>query len=444
VRADECQVDSPARRAPASPLRDESGFGLIEVLVSAVIVVLVSLGVYAGIDGASATSGINKHRSIATEVAQQDQDRMRAMTVTELSNYTATNTSTIGGVTYTIVSTAKWVTDSTGTANCTSGAAQANYLAISSSVTWPGQTIQPITVQSVIAPPNGSFGSGQGSLAVQVRDRNGNGVPGATATLSGPKAYTDVTNANGCVLWGYLPVGNYNVAVAKTGYVDPSGAPAPTKPVGIVGESTTTLAFDYDQGGQIQASYQSWNGTTTVPANGTSFLATNPNLTVALPAFGDGSAHTSFLTGLVYPFTVGYSLYAGNCAGADPTLYSQSAQTATVLPGAIANVNLREPPINLTVINSNNTPQAVSGATVKLTGTASGCGALPARTTGSTGLLTDTSFPYGTYTFCVQSGTVKQTKTTTSATTLSNTTPTGIAAASATVDMKTASTGTCP
>jgi len=439
-------VDSPARRAPASPLRDESGFGLIEVLVSAVIVVLVSLGVYAGIDGASATSGINKHRSIATEVAQQDQDRMRAMTVNELSNYKATNTSTIGGVTYTIVSTAKWVTDSTGSASCTGGTAQADYLAISSSVTWPGQTVKPITVQSVTAPPNGSFGSNQGSLAVQVRDRNGNGVPGVTATLTGAQGYTDVTNANGCVLWGYLPVGNYNVAVGKTGYVDANGVAAPTKPVGVVGEATTTLAFDYDQGGQINAQYQTWNGTTAIPANGTSFTVTNPNLPVALPAFGDGSAHTSFLTGLVYPFTVGYSAYAGNCAGADPTLYSQSAQAATVLPGAITNVSLREPPMNLTVINSKNSPQAVSGATVKLTGISSGCGPLPARTTDANGLLTDVAFPYGKYTFCVQSGTKIQTTTTAAGqgTTLSNTTPTGIPATSATVDMKGASTGSCP
>ena len=422
-------------------LREEAGFAFIEVLVSAVLVVLVSLGVYAGIDGASFTSGINKHRSVATELAQQDQDRMRAMTVAELSNYRATNTATVGGVTFTINSSASWVTDSTGSASCAAASAQANYLRIASSVTWPRMTIPPITIESITAPPNGSFGPGQGSLAVQVRDRNGAGVPGVVTTLTGPQGYTDTANANGCVLWGYLPVGNYNVAVTKAGYVDPSGASAPTKPIGVVGEATTTLAFDYDLGGQINAQYQTWNGSAAVAANGTSYTASNPNLTVPLPPFGDGQPHASFLSSAVYPFTVAYSVYAGSCAGADPTLYSQPAQTALVTPGGLANVTLREPPINLTVVNGA-TP--VSGATVKLTGTAAGCGALPARTTGATGLLTDVAFPYGTYTFCVQSGTLKQTKTTTNATTLSDTTPTGIAASGATVNMATGTTGTCP
>ena len=68
-------------------------------------------------------------------------------------------------------------------------------------------------------------------------------------------------------------------------------------------------------------------------------------------------------------------------------------------PGATVVVAVREPPINLRVMNG---AQPVQNATVKLTGTGSGCGALPARATGANGYLVDPAYPYGTYTACVQ------------------------------------------
>ncbi len=428
------------RRTPS--LRDESGFGLIEVLVSALMMVLVASGVYLGLDGASATSGINKRRSVSSELAQQDQDRMRSMTVNDLSNYRGTSRTTVNAIVYTIDSRATWVTDSTGSASCTSGVAGANYLSISSSVTWPTMTVPPVTVESVIAPPVGSFSSDQGSLAIQVRDRNGAGLPGVDVTLTGARNYTDVTNAQGCVLWGYLPVGNYDVAVAKAGYVDQQGVAQPSKPVGVVGASTNTLAFDYDLGGRIQTNYQTWSGSAVVPANGTEFTAVSSYLTVPLAPFGDGAPHASFTSSLVFPFSTPYGVYAGNCAGADPLANGQPAQLAQVNPGATAVAAVREPPINLRVVNG---ASPVANATVKLTGIGSGCGALPGQLTGATGYLPNPAYPYGRYTACVQAAGRAQTVTMTGATTLANTSPTGIPAGNAaTFDVATAPVGTCP
>ncbi len=427
------------RRLLASLRSDESGFGLIEVVVSAMLLVLVASGVYMGLDGASEASGIDKHRSVATEIAQQDQDRMRAMAVTELSNYRATNTTSVAGVTYTVNSTASWITDSTGTASCTSGQAQAQYLRISSSVTWANMTIPPIAVQSLVSPPVGSFGTNQGSLAVQVRDRNGNGVPGVSASLSGPQTYTDTTNQIGCILWGYLPVGNYTVSVSKQGYVDPNGVAQPSKPAGVVGEAVSTLAFDYDLGGAIRASYTSLDrsGGRLVAANGLAFTAVTSHLTVPLTPFGDGQPHTYYTSSPVFPFTDPYGTYAGTCAGNDPTLYGQSAQLALVQPGATTAVNLFEPPVDL-LVTKGGVP--VSGAIVKLTGTGSGCGPLPNRTTGADGYVTDRALPWGPYSACVQA-TVGGT-TYAARGTFANTSPSGVPVGSATYNLTTA--GTCP
>lgn len=427
------------RRLLAALRGDESGFGLIEVVVSSMLLVLVASGVYMGLDGASQASGINKHRSIATEIAQQDQDRMRAMAVTELSNYRATNATTVAGVAYTVASSASWITDSTGTASCTSGQAQAQYLRISSSVTWPGMTIPPVTVESLVSPPVGSFGTNQGSLAVQVRDRNGNGVPGVSATLTGPQGYTDTTNSIGCVLWGYLPVGNYTVSVARAGYVDPNGAAQPSKAVGVVGEAVSTLAFDYDQGGLIRASYTSLDrsGGTAVAADGLAFTAVTSHLTTPLTPFGDGQPHGAFTSTAVFPFTDPYGVYAGQCAGNDPTLYGQSATLAQVQPGQTTAVSLFEPPVDLLVTQGGN---PVQGATVKLTGTGSGCGPLPDRTTGADGYLTDRALPWGPYSVCVQATVGGTTYDATG--TISNESATGVPSSSATYDLTTA--GTCP
>lgn len=393
--ADTCEVQEPLRDRAAPALRDEGGFGLIEVIVSALLLTLVSLGVYMGIDGASATSGINKHRSVATQLAQQDQDRMRAMTVNELSNYRDSGTQTIGGVVYTTTSVASWITDSTGAANCTSGTTQASYLRIATTVTWPNMPIDPVEVESMIAPPNGSFGSDQGSMAVQVNDRNGVGVSGVTVTLAGPQGYTDVTNEAGCVLWGYLPAtpgasDSYTVSIAKAGYVDGDNVAAPVQTVDVIGESTATVSFDYDVGGFIQANFQTYSGGTYVPMTSpVPFSAKHPADTVAIGPWG-----APYKSPALFPSTAAYSVYAGSCLGAEPP----TAQGATVTPNGTTNVTLQMPPVNIRVMRTSS--QGLSGATVKLTAVGSGCSGTTTYTANSTGNVA-AALPYGKYAVCV-------------------------------------------
>jgi Tfp pilus assembly protein PilV len=398
VRADESPVGA-IRHAVARLGRDESGVGLIEVVVSAMLVVLVALSVYFGLDAASRASGVNKHRGVAAELAQQDQDRMRAMAVSQLSNYRETRSLRADGrpagandVVYTIASRAEWITDRSGTASCDGTDARANYLRISTEVMWVGQKIKPIDVQSLVAPPSGSFGPTQGSLAVQVNDRNGTGLAGVGVSLTGARNYTDATNATGCVLWGYLPTGNYTVGITRAGYVDPLGAATPTESVSVVGQATTTLSFEYDRAATIVASFDTTaDGTTWTPTTGGSFSATSSAL-VAPIVFGTGARTTSITSTPLFPATGGYGVYAGNCAGA-----SAGTQPVAVTPGGVTQVALHEPSINLKVVDAG---VPVSGATVMLTGTGSGCGALPTTTTGANGFIVDRAQPFGTYTAC--------------------------------------------
>ena len=67
-------------------------------------------------------------------------------------------------------------------------------------------------------------------------------------------------------------------------------------------------------------------------------------------------------------------------------------QTVSLTPGGTTQVSLHEPAINLKVVDAG---VPVSGASVKLTGTGTGCGVLPLTTTGADGFIVDRAQPYG-------------------------------------------------
>src|SRR4051794_16115194 len=208
------RLASPPARSPRSRYRvdprSQEGGLIIEVIVASLLVGMLAIGIFSALDAASARTGAIKSRAIAANVAQADLERLRAMSITDVSNRRDNYVTTVGGVPFTVVSRADWVTDSSGSASCTTTTSKADYLKISAKVTWPAMGgINPVTLTSVIAPPTGSFSSDQGSLAVQVVDGAGNPVANKSVSLSGPASFTETTNDLGCVLWGFLQAGNY-------------------------------------------------------------------------------------------------------------------------------------------------------------------------------------------------------------------------------------------
>src|SRR3954471_21392220 len=134
---------------------NESGFAMIEVIVSAAVLAMLALAVLSGIDGASRATGREKARSTAATVAEQDQERMRSLQIGTLSNaYDVTRHVSVDGVNYDVRSTAKWVDDGGGTAVSCSTGPQADYLQITSSVTsnTVGTRIAPVTLTSLLSP----------------------------------------------------------------------------------------------------------------------------------------------------------------------------------------------------------------------------------------------------------------------------------------------------
>jgi Tfp pilus assembly protein PilV len=392
----------------------EAGFALFEVLMSATILLGVALATLTAVDRAQETATQSRGRSVASSLAEQDQERLRAMPATALANYKGeTRPVTVGSVRYDVVSSAAWVRDATGgTQSCTSDAPQADYLRVTSTVTsgLVGAKTRPVTLTSLVSPPLDK----RGSLAVKVTDSRLPTAPvqGLTVSISGTTGATagtnasDTTNSAGCAIFSLLPAGTYRVKLNQVGWVDPSGVTAVDVSKGVTSGNVSVLALQYDRAGTITVSFDTLVGGASSPSRGWAATAANSGV--------PGSGLRSY-TGLnapqasveipnLFPFTTGYETYAGACNSANPrvaipdtnwyTTGGGGAGDSVVVPqGDTSRVaTVRQPPLNLTVKNGTT---AQSGANVVLTPTDTACTVKPVLTTDATGRATKAPYDFG-------------------------------------------------
>jgi Tfp pilus assembly protein PilV len=425
--------------------KEEGGWLIVEVMISAVVLVIAGLAIFNGLDGASKASGANRNRSEAAALAQQDQERLRSFESSGLSNYHHVGQVTVGGLSYTVTSRAQWVRDTSGTVSCTLDSSQAQYLLITSSVSDPTNRNQPVVAQSLVAPHVGDFSSNTGTAAIQLVDRNGNGVPGINVGLNEPPSPSDTTNSAGCVVFGYLPVlspGPYHAVFSQPGYVDLLGnnsiGPTTTGDDGsttLVAGQTSLTQFSYDQAGAINPTFVNSSGAaarTTGVSDATGLSVTNTGIPKSPPQryFPVGTPLNT-----LFPFTSAYSVWAGACAGADPSLQSQTAPTALVTPGGTTPVTIKEPTVTVTLKKSGTLYTGNHKLTI--VGTGSGCTTTFTDITGTTGTgVVAADLPYGPYTVCADDRAGHRLN----GQTVTNNVPGGVAK---TMDIQTSSSGSC-
>jgi Tfp pilus assembly protein PilV len=400
---------SVAAAAVRRRLGAEEGFSIIEVLASALVVVLISIAVFAAIDAAGHTADSNKSRSAGSALAQADQERMRSMTVSDLiANPDKTRTDTVDGESYTVRSQASYVIDpaDAGVTNCTSSERSPRYFKLTSTVSWPEMRgTSPVQEDSLRAIPNGSV-EGLGSLAVGIQDRNGAGVPNVSVNLSGPQTLTGTTNANGCLIFGYIKSGTYTLSFSKTGYVEalyPNRSTI-TDSVVVAEDSLATKSYQYDQAGEVGVSYvTSAYGTTTPtsPTPGYGFTVANSGLGSVSTRTVTHASGATFNSGKIFfPFTSAYGIWAGECAENEPP----ASQTVTVPAGGTSTATLREPRLRVEPRQYTNAAQTSSGtlttARVVFYPATSGCTPNAVATRSTT--FYDAPLPYGPYTACIQ------------------------------------------
>jgi hypothetical protein len=226
-------------------------------------------------------------------------------------------------------------------------------------------------------------------------------VAGVPVSIPGKSGVTD---SNGCVFFGLLTAGQYTATIGtKTGYVEPGGNPTATKTATVSIGATSLIQQSYALAAQVTVNVQA-------PAYGTvkaSAARTTTFSNAILPPSGTklftaSPASSSSLTATsLYPFTDGYTIYAGSCTANNPSP-SAGPFVATPAPGGSATVTVRQSALNLTTVPPNGI--TVSNPTANLYSTIVGCPSfkdLPLVNN----KLTDPGVPGGTYDVCVD-GTV--------------------------------------
>lgn len=406
-----------------SRARSEDGFALIEVVMSAAVLILVVLGTLAALDSAAGTTAANKARTVAATLAETDQERLRSMRTLDVDQMNLEPYSvTVAGVTYTVESKAAWVTDASDEeVGCGLGGQneEGSYLRITSTVTPParGAAAKPVVLSSIVAPQVGA--DSQGSLAVLVKNAAGQPVQGLSVAAA-PSGRVEGTNALGCAIFGGLEAGNHTATLGQSGWVDRDGNPAPSQVASVTAGSLSTLEFAYDVAASVTIDVKDKPaGQSGRPEPAKTVLAANTGLTTGLrtwdstivpspnPYPTDGTVLTgdTFRLDGLFPFPSGYSFFSGGCLAADPSKlvqdYFATYGGAVVLaPGASGGVvTVYEPLLNLVLQPGNRR----DGAAVYAYPTGPGCTGvrIPLGVTDANGRLAYPSLPYGAYDICV-------------------------------------------
>jgi type II secretory pathway pseudopilin PulG len=351
-------------------IREQGGFGLIEVIVSAAVLALASLAILAGIEGAQSSAGREKARSIASSLAERDQERLRSLQFDTLDAYStspppATQT-IVDGVPYTVTSTTTWQTDSTsGTDQCTSSSSNAKYLQLTSVVTSKlvGKNIGAVRMDSLEA-PSVQYSANHGDLGVKVIDRNGAGVPNIAVSIAGPESGAATTDATGCAFFGGITIGTYTASLNTLGYVDQMGNTASQLPgVQVAAGSVTVKSIAYDQAGSVTATFKTYSPSATTAAN--AIQSGSPTLTAAngtvvglmrtYPAAPGTVGLGSITADKLFPFTTAYAFYSGLCGYDNPqTLGTATPASLIAQPNQSLAVDVMQPPLLVNVLKDAN------------------------------------------------------------------------------------------
>lgn len=354
------------RRQQLSPLaEDEGGFTLVEVLTASMIFVLVASTVLYGLTKAFATTRDSTNRTVAANLAAKEMDQVRA--TRDLAALSAASYDTVvNGVVYHVLRSADWISRDAKAGPCDGGTGRfVAYKRVNVSVTWDRMAPQtkPVTSDSVVAPGVGAYDPTLGNIAVKVLDRSAAPVSGATVSLAGAgPTQTQVSGNDGCAFFPQLAAGSYTVGVATAGLVDEQGNATPSQTASVSSGTTSAVQFTYDRKAALQLTVGTPGhpAPTSVPITvGNSALLPVGTRTV------DGSGSSRLVDGL-FPFTSGYTMWAGSCADADPEAKSSDGVTAlypngsrgtavAVSPGATTPASVALAPVRITVTDASGT-----------------------------------------------------------------------------------------
>src|ERR1044071_2426407 len=231
----------------SKPLAAEEGFALVEVMVSAVLLIVLALATLSLIDRSQTSSSQQRSKGVASAIASADLNRMRQTKFTDSSNFATTSKERgVDGITYTVTSKGEWTSAAGILTTCTkpSTGNPGQYVRLTSTVTWPGMgTVKPVTAETLLVPRAGETTIASGAFSLKVLNAAGLPVSGVSVVMNGQ---TLVTSAAGCVIFTSVPPGTYNVTYTKAGYVATNGVGTGTYTATVTKGTTASKTVGYD------------------------------------------------------------------------------------------------------------------------------------------------------------------------------------------------------
>jgi type II secretory pathway pseudopilin PulG len=388
---------------------------MVELLVAITVFALVFAAVSLGIGRALELNRGNRNRSTGAYLAtrQLEEVRARAFDQVALGRTTCVYSSPGPGCNvpapYTVTQDVVWTAPGNTTSSCNvpTGGGSLAYKRVTVTVTWPDMgSVAPVSSQTLLTPPSGSYDPNEGHILVQVFDRNAAPLAGQTVTLTGPETASQPTTAEGCTFFAYLAPGDYDVTLNTTGYVDRQGGQPAVQTVAVQEGQISNLNFDYDRAATLQVGLVTPSGTASAIPAGIALTVANSNLTLGTLSFlesSTGSGPTRLVQPL-FPYASGYQVWAGNCADADPGTYPGGSRPAPLAtnPGATTSGSVALDAVDVTVRRLSTTGTRVANAIVSGIhaagpGCTSGLTLTPTARTDSLGRLR-LALPYGTWT----------------------------------------------
>ena len=399
---------------PQRPVRQD-GYSVVELLVAVTVFALVFAAVSIGIGRALEVNRGNRNRSAAAYLAarQLEEVRARSFSSVALGRTTCVYTTTSCNLPapYTVVQDVTWASPGSTSTTCdvpaTSGSSLA-YKRVTVTVTWPDMgAVAPVSSQTLLTPPGGSYDPNDGHILVQAFDRDALPLGGQSVSIAGPESASQVTTSDGCAFFAYLDPGTYTVTLPSSTYVDRQGVRPATLSAGVTASQITKVQFDYDEAATLSVGLVAPSGSV-IPTGGSGIAMTvaNSNLTVGTKSFqqsATGSGTTRTITPL-FPYASGYQVWAGDCADADPATYTGGSRgavlasnPATTTSGS-ANLDAVDVTVRFTTLLGLPVPNATITATHAAgTGCTSGTTLTTTTRTDASGKLR-LALPYGTWT----------------------------------------------
>ncbi|HEV7398797.1 MAG TPA: type II secretion system protein [Solirubrobacterales bacterium] len=412
----------PGRRTPPA----EDGFALIEVLVSALILVIVAGAVFSLLESTARSAAEERHRSEAFAIAQEDQARLRGLRISELSRLPTTpRPVTVDGTKFEVTSTGVFVNAVTSSSSCSQGAT-ADYVRVSSTVTWPSRGSRPVArLESIVSPANGSLDPTHGTLKVTAINGASQPIPGIGISGSGAGTFAGSTDSTGCAMFADQPSGSYTLALsgAAVGLVDKNGSAATSAPASVTAGGSSTATLYLDRPGSISVSVTTTSSEgKPVASSADSFIVSNEEMSKAVGTPGGAKLANPYVIGSLFPFAlITDSVYAGACSENNPNQKNEKPAPADIAnvnvpAGGQVNASIQLPALYLTVWSG--TPASpgtkVNGAHVIVSDekcTVSGQFVKRTYATNSSGALVDPGLPWSTYSICADNGSRHQTVT---------------------------------